>query len=438
MEKSFKKLEKNEKKLENINLLSSKVIKELKGEGNHEVTQSDARELEKRLKEKLANEGPSLQTIRRFLGLDRSYNLEKLSGKILDKFSKYVGYQSFNAFQKWINNHSPLSPNHDLAKHYGAPLSRLGLSLAFRLKEIFEGRSAFLQDKQLKNEFNEYRYISTIYRLAAMLGWLTIIEKERFDFEPINEYLIRDIIFRFRDCLANGRTIEVQIVKDLCSLWKIETVLSQCDEAIINKAGIAIDNLRLAFPEAYIKENTSLSPTIKELEREVQKEFLHQVLHILQDTVLKNQAMHIDKALITQHHDAAINQIGRTQHWIFFDWQTGIGDLMREKVSETRPKFDVIGFGTFEDYFKDKNASRYRWIKRLIPLFKDFEYQVDQQKEDARIFQLTHLFYVLVDVIEAFNTRNDSEYIKNESALNKLKAFKKQLEVHFPVSKTVH
>ena len=55
-------------------------------------------------------------------------------------------------------------------KKYANPLIVCSIALLYRLKEVFSNRGQFLLADAPRNEFNRYKYVSTVYRLCALLG----------------------------------------------------------------------------------------------------------------------------------------------------------------------------------------------------------------------------------------------------------------------------
>jgi len=68
--------------------------------------------------------------------------------------------------------------NQDVMWHYAAPLFRAVESLVYRLKEIVEERPAvYLLVDYPQTAHSDYKKTSTLYRLAALLGWIRAYRK---------------------------------------------------------------------------------------------------------------------------------------------------------------------------------------------------------------------------------------------------------------------
>ncbi|WP_204320594.1 hypothetical protein, partial [Klebsiella pneumoniae] len=58
-------------------------------------------------------------------------------------------------------------------RQYLAPLSESCEKIVWRSKEIFiDKRHAFLKTSTLPLDFNAYKRISTLYRIATLIGWI--------------------------------------------------------------------------------------------------------------------------------------------------------------------------------------------------------------------------------------------------------------------------
>ena len=73
----------------------------------------------------------------------------------------------------------------ELVKRYADPLLEATRSLKFRLNEIIDKAPEryFLADIP-KTEFSEYKRLSTLYRLAALLGWIRAFRREVSYLDP--------------------------------------------------------------------------------------------------------------------------------------------------------------------------------------------------------------------------------------------------------------
>lgn len=67
----------------------------------------------------------------------------------------------------------------EVYRRYLGPLAEACAKIVWRSKEIFlEHRHSFLNTATLPRDFNEYKRISTLYRIASLLGWIRGMEIE--------------------------------------------------------------------------------------------------------------------------------------------------------------------------------------------------------------------------------------------------------------------
>ena len=68
----------------------------------------------------------------------------------------------------------------EVFRRYADPLSSSATSLLWRLNEILNqpGRGTFLRKDVASTKFVSYKRLSTIYRFAALLGWIRAFRRE--------------------------------------------------------------------------------------------------------------------------------------------------------------------------------------------------------------------------------------------------------------------
>lgn len=68
----------------------------------------------------------------------------------------------------------------EVYKKYAEPLGKSAESIFWRFNEIFSNdtKAKFLERGKIITDFDNYKYISTLYRLGSLLGWITAIKKE--------------------------------------------------------------------------------------------------------------------------------------------------------------------------------------------------------------------------------------------------------------------
>lgn len=128
----------------------------------------------------------------------------------------------------------------EVYRQYLAPLCETCEKIVWRSKEIFiDKRYAFLKTTTLPLDFNAYKRISTLYRIATLIGWirgmnleLRALPRDESNFAtPISKQ-----ITAFQKALADGPHVELHRLTRLSALWSID--LSWLDQA--SRAALAM------------------------------------------------------------------------------------------------------------------------------------------------------------------------------------------------------
>jgi len=92
-----------------------------------------------------------------------------LVGAIANIFTGLV--RDFGA-KAWFDRRDVQRSSDEVFRRYAEPLASATTSLYWRLKEILarDGRASFLTSVEPRTEFDQYKLLSTYFRLAATLG----------------------------------------------------------------------------------------------------------------------------------------------------------------------------------------------------------------------------------------------------------------------------
>ena len=273
----------------------------------------------------------------------------------------------------------------DLLKIYAVPLHDAAESLYYRLDEIVIKKQArYLRADVPKTAFLEYKKISTLYRVAALLGWIRAIKRERgyLDPKPIETEADKQIISGIEASLADGAHVELQRLDELLHLWRV----SDLDKSVKAKISYKIDGSRAE----YLAANKVLSAT--DLTEQQQRE----LSEICAEEIRKGAGVEIPKDLVTacSRQSAVIFNI--KEAYIYRDWQAAIGDFMLVEIEGGVRRFSIMGYGEFEDHYirayETQNAlRRRRWFNRLEAIV----YDINMEQSgifDARRDQLKKLY----------------------------------------------
>lgn len=296
----------------------------------------------------------------------------------------------------------------DTFRNYAKPIIQATESFIWRLIEIFENRETYLWKDCPKNEFNIYKFNSTVYRMSAILGWLRASRKEMNYLEPENQKqydVIDNAIKKFEFALAEGKHMELEMMLNLCKNWGIELKFN--DNIQKQRLAAKCEDLVLNYVD---KEDKLLAYDLSE-----ENQIL--LLTEISDIICENQKIaKIKPAIIIEKRVSTIQEISLIEAYIYKDWQSAIGDLMIEEITGVSRKYDVIGYKKFEELM-NTNELNNKWIKKVSALFLDLNVSIPD-KYDARLEQLQKVFYACIEILEAFvNVKLGQNYISNETIL---------------------
>lgn len=302
----------------------------------------------------------------------------------------------------------------DAFKAYTAPLLRACYSLYYRLKEIFEHKAKFLLEYAPNNNYYQYRYISTLYRLCVVLGWVRALLRELAGMELSDQkkyYGILQAIEVFKASLYQSKLMEGARVEYLAKKWNVD--ISKIPNAEYEHLE---EEIRVLIWDKLAKESANFA---YELEGEKQLELLKAVAQLI------TQSAHhapIEEAVLRQFLGTTVRAISRIESWIYRDWQQAIGDVMLQpsEGANIYRRFEVMGFEQFEDmYLKHLNESQpnNRWISRIDALFFNLDV-TDDEKYDARVQQLKNVGTSLLGLIQVLD---DLEPLSDKNTSDKLK-----------------
>lgn len=117
---------------------------------------------------------------------------------------------------KWKTNKEEKKQKIEVYKKYAEPLGKSAESMFWRLDEIFfdSTKAKFLERGKVITDFDNYKYISTLYRLGSLLGWIAAIKKSSLTLEQV-------IMVIARSCLKP--------LKISRYLWLMDRILKKCE-----------------------------------------------------------------------------------------------------------------------------------------------------------------------------------------------------------------
>jgi hypothetical protein len=278
-------------------------------------------------------------------------------------------------------------------RKYAEPLAVSSTGLFWRLQEVFDtdGGGFYLKGTKHLTRYEHYKALSTLYRVANLLGWIQALRRELF-FIPVSDpkkaEALDAVIQSFCASLAEGRHVEDQRVTALIGLWDLRT--SSSPEAR-KRAGIRIDHQIKGFlHEKQVSSSHDLSgPDQRDLSQLVANALTSELgCPAVSDGVLGETVNRVVRAL-------AVREV-----WVYRDWQAAIGDLMLRDVQQGHRHFEVIGYKEFEAACTMGEEADRVWLRRLYSVIDDLDVFGDQAV-DARIDQLREAHRATAKIIHA-------------------------------------
>jgi len=278
----------------------------------------------------------------------------------------------------------------DLYRKYADPLTRAAESLYWRLREILElGRSGYLGPGGGLTRFERYKVSSTIYRLAALLGWMTALHRELSLSNAQHDRSVgpmREALHEVESTLADGSHVERDKAIRLARLWNVRDFDAKA-------AGQDID----LVVDRYRHENRVAS--VADLEAQERSKLLVAVLEAL---VMRTDGLRVPPETLEATADEAIAVLSTREAWIYRDLQGAIGDWMLRRSGVGARGFDVMSYRGFVAAEREPTSEDTVWLGLLQGVVDEFDLGQDAQ-QDARIAQLRGVFGALANLIVRFH-----------------------------------
>ncbi|QOV34225.1 hypothetical protein IM697_29300 [Streptomyces ferrugineus] len=278
---------------------------------------------------------------------------------------------------------------------YSEPLALSSTDLFWRLREVFDtsGAGFYLQGQVHATKFEHYKALSTLYRLAVVLGWIRALRRELFFLPGASRETLKrldDALHSFTSALAEGGHVETRRVASLMSLWSVGVTPST---EVVTQAGIRIDREQRRFlHEAQAADANQLSD-------DDQLRLCRAVADMLADVI---DCPRIATGIVEETRHRAVSCLAVREAWIYRDWQAAIGDLVLRDAQLGQRQFEVIGYKQFEEMSVNGEEEDRLWLRRLHTVVDDLDVGGDRTR-DARIDQLWEIHLATARIIEALH-----------------------------------
>lgn len=269
----------------------------------------------------------------------------------------------------------------EIFQRYLGPLADACGKLMWRSKEIFiDDRSAFLKLSTLPANFNAYKRLSTLYRIASLIGWIRGMDLELSSLAAHNPGYVAPIakqISAFKSALADGPDVERDRLRQLCEIWSFD--ISEVPDAKLAKVAARVEvklHALIAHQQWDLKTMLAL-----ENEREGQAWVVGELATFVANELgiagfYKQRSYETTKEVM--------ESLGHREALIYREWQDAIGDAMIDRDPDSPRKFRIIGFAAFSELIE---TSDYLWFQ----VFKTSLDDIDFEEPDHRDFRAHQL-----------------------------------------------
>lgn len=309
-------------------------------------------------------------------------------------------------FKRWEERRNRRVALDAVFTRYADPLATAATNLMWRLNEVFNrpGRGRFLRLKGVPtarnrySTFGAYKKISTLYRLAALLGWIRACRREFSYLRLAHDTAARPIseaISAIETALADGPQVEIERLQQLCDLWLLPRIAAEQTES-----ALAVD---LESAVGDFLESSGVDE-LGSLEAEARDHLCAEAAR----TICKGLDVNcVSAPVIAQTSAQAFEIIAVREAWLYRDWQSAIGDLMVCEVSNRERRFDVIGFSEFEAMCMSGTDEEKKWLSRLSSILDEIDLSV-QHRFDHRPKQLKAVLRATAVLIKALSKSRES------------------------------
>jgi len=269
---------------------------------------------------------------------------------------------------------------------YVEPLVVSASKLFWRLDEVFnaEGRGVYLRSDVPDSEYNRYKKVSTLYRLASLLGWKRAFRRELMlvnidlvsDFDKVEKALVD-----LEKSLADGSSVELQRLSNIEEVWRVDlkdkiSNQRRAEVAVrIEQLLDSLDTLEIFSGKTEIESSSNLLQTVPDALARLFKSFLN---------------IEIPSATVDATRAQITNALCIREAWVYREWQEAIGDLMIENISHSGRRFDIIGYQKFSEICGQGSTGDRLFLDKLKRLVVDIDIR---RERDSRV-QVLWAIYV--------------------------------------------
>ncbi len=303
-------------------------------------------------------------------------------------------------------------------RNYSDPLLLASVSLFWRLRETLTdtGRGAYLKTSGADSYFDKYKFDSTLFRLAVLIGWIRAYRRELTFFSIRGGKALgplKSALSSFESALADGAHVETQRVKSASELWGIPLPENEKD---LSRISVQVEQIiKSAGPTSKGDQDLLIN-----LKKEDQKALCQKIADCLcnEAGIDKLSSTKISKTLTH-----AVRSLSIREAWLYRDFQSGVGDIMINEVQGATRRFEVLGFKEFEALLNSEVEESSRWVSRLVRVFDRLDIS-GADKYDARVQMLEETFLATIELLIALVEIDKGRSVYAANTLCEAKKFK--------------
>ena len=294
----------------------------------------------------------------------------------------------------------------DIVRSYMAPLTSAREKLIWRFKEIFiDKRHHWLMSNTLPISYNEYKRVSTLYRIAAVLGWIRAINLELNSLAQGTSRFttpLASAINSFQSALADGPHTELRRLEQLCGSWSLDIANKPLAERTSLARDLEIEYYRIGGSKLGDDPDYLL-----DLSDEKKLECCTTLSAFLFE---KLRIKPLSSEFVRERIQSTLESLTYQESLIYREWQEAIGDAMLVTEPGSIRRFRIVGYSDFIKLLRTKSA----WINAFRTSIDDINFSIIDQR-DVRRQQLIKLSKAVADMLDAIARTEDKDLVSDEA-----------------------
>jgi hypothetical protein len=296
----------------------------------------------------------------------------------------------------------------EILRSYVAPLNDACGNLIWRFNEILiDQRWHCLVTTTRPVDYNRYKRVSTLYRIACVIGWIRAIELE-LNSLPQGAARVRLPLSapfdQFKSALADGPHVEIHRLEQLCSVLKFSL------EKIgpLDKASLAT-TLEVKLYDIAGDDLKGDGDFINNIDDAKRIEICSGVADFLAQKLGQRS---LSARLIREKREQIMACVAYREALIYRDWQNAIGDAIIVADDTSIRRYKLLGFQGFEGILNDGSS----WMSAFALSIDDIDFDT-RNPNDFRIRQLETLAAAVGSIALAIAKSENSDLASKDTIL---------------------